>query len=101
MSAAKPTPLLGFLRALTVEQQNLFAESVGTTRVYLYQLAAQPHPNPRLRLAVNIVQASKTWGKRFMAPPLALEDMLVGVHADARVTSRVYDATRDVGRKPL
>lgn len=88
MSAAKPTPLLGFLRALTVEQQNLFAESVGTTRVYLYQLAAQPHPNPRLRLALNIVQASKLWGKRYMAPPLALEDLLVGVEEDVEPLAR-------------
>ena len=73
------TPLLRFLRALTVEQQTLFAESVGTTRVYLYQLAAQPEPNPRLRLALAIAEESKKWHKRVMAPTLSLDDLLIGV----------------------
>lgn len=40
------TPLLRFLRALTKEQREAFAAAVGTTTVYLYQLAAQPEPNP-------------------------------------------------------
>lgn len=73
------TPLLGFLRALTVEQQKMFADAVGTTRVYLYQLAAQPEPNPRLRLALAIAEESKKWHKRVMAPTLSLDDLLVGV----------------------
>ena len=74
----KVTPLLRFLRALTVEQQNLFAAEVGTTRVYLYQLAGQPHPNPKLQLAMALVAASKKWGKRVMAEPLTYEDLLIG-----------------------
>lgn len=75
----KATPLLGFLRALTVEQQKDFADSVGTTRVYLYQLAAQPAPNPRLKMALAIAEESKKWHRRVMAPVLTLEDLLVGV----------------------
>lgn len=76
------TPLLRFLRALTVEQQTAFAESVGTTRVYLYQLAAQPSPNPRLKLAMALVTESKRLGKKVMQAPLTLEDLLVGVGED-------------------
>lgn len=78
----KITPLLGFLRALNVEQQTLFADAVGTTRVYLYQLAGQPHPNPRLRLALAIVSESKRIAKRHMTRALALEDLLVGTDED-------------------
>lgn len=78
----KVTPLLGFLRALTVEQQNAMAAEVGTTRVYLYQLAGQPQPNPRLRFALMLVAATRRWGKRVMAKPLALEDLLVGTEDD-------------------
>ena len=81
------TPLLRFLRALTVEQQTLFAESVGTTRVYLYQLAAQPAPNPRLRLAMALVTESKKVGKKVMQAPLTLEDLLVGVGEDEHAGS--------------
>jgi DNA-binding XRE family transcriptional regulator len=72
------TPLLRFLRALTVEQQKQFATEVGTTRVYLYQLAGQPHPNPKLQLALAIVSSSRKWGKKVMEKPLTLEDLLVG-----------------------
>lgn len=74
----KVTPLLAFLRALTVEQQKAFAEEVGTTRVYLYQLAGQPWPNPKLRLAMAIVEKSGKYAAKFMARPLSLTDLLVG-----------------------
>lgn len=72
------TPLLRFLRALTKEQREAFAAAVGTTSVYLYQLAAQPEPNPRLRLALAIREESRRIAKRVMTEPLALEDLLVG-----------------------
>jgi hypothetical protein len=81
------TPLLRFLRALNVEQQTAFAESVGTTRVYLYQLAAQPAPNPRLRLALALVNESKRVGKKVMQSPLTLDDLLVGVGEDEHAGS--------------
>ncbi len=82
----KITPLLRFLRALTVEQQHAFAADVGTTRVYLYQIAAQPVPNPRLRLAMLLVSESKKWGKKVMAAPLSFEDLLVGTEDEDYVT---------------
>jgi hypothetical protein len=44
------TPIMRFLRALTPEQKRKFAEESGTTLIYLYQLGAQPRPNPALRL---------------------------------------------------
>ncbi len=50
----KVTPLLGFLRALDADQRKTFATDVATTTVYLYQLAGQPWPNPKLRLAKQI-----------------------------------------------
>ena len=78
----KVTPLLRFLRALTVEQQNAFAESVGTTRNYLYQLAAQAEPNPRLRMAMLIRDESRGWAKRVMTEPLTLDDLLTGAPPD-------------------
>jgi DNA-binding XRE family transcriptional regulator len=76
------TPMLRWMRSMTKEQQEAFAAAVGTTRVYLYQLAAQEEPNPRLRLALAIVAESKRIGKRLMAQPLELEDLLVGVPPD-------------------
>lgn len=79
---SKVTPLLRFMRAMTKEQNEEFAASVGTTRVYLYQLAAQPEPNPRLRLALAIRAQSLRLSKRVMAEPLTLEDLLVGVPAE-------------------
>lgn len=72
------TPMLRFMRAMTKEQQEAFAAAVGTTRVYLYQLAGQEEPNPRLRLALNIVKESHRIHKRLMTQPLELEDLLVG-----------------------
>lgn len=74
----RSTPLLGFLRALTVEQQTLLAQSVGTTRVYLYQLAAQPAPNPKLRFALALVAESKKYALKAMTRELTLDDLLVG-----------------------
>lgn len=76
------TPLLRFLRALTNEQRVALAEQIGTTRVYLYQLAAQPAPNPRLKLAMDLVAASKPLAAKQMTAPLTLEDLLVGTGDD-------------------
>lgn len=75
---ATVTPLLRLLRALTKEQREAFASAVGTTTVYLYQLAAQPEPNPRLKLALAIREESRRIAKRAMTQPLTLEDLLVG-----------------------
>lgn len=75
---AKVTPLLRFMRAMTKEQREMFAAAVGTTTTYLYQLAAQQEPNPRLKLALAIREESKRIAKRLMTEPLTLEDLLVG-----------------------
>lgn len=72
------TPLLGFLRALDAEQRKAFAEEVGTTVVYLYQLAGQPWPNPKLRMAKRIVEVSARYAGKAMARPLSYEDLLEG-----------------------
>lgn len=79
------TPMLRFLRALsTKDEKEAFAAAVGTTYTYLHQLAAQPEPNPRLRLALDIVKESRRLtrpgpkGPRVVAEPLTLEDLLVG-----------------------
>lgn len=72
------TPLLRFLRALSKEQREIFAAAVGTTTTYLYQLAAQPEPNPRLKMALAIREESRRLAKRVMTEPLTLEDLLVG-----------------------
>lgn len=77
--SATVTPLLRFLRALTTDQRKAFAESVGTTQVYLYQLAAQPFPNPRLRLALALRLESAKLARKVHAKALTLEDLLVGV----------------------
>lgn len=74
----KATPLLGLLRALNPDQRKAFADAVGTTVVYLYQLAAQPYPNPRLRLARAICAESEKYAPLVMTPPLTLEDLLAG-----------------------
>jgi integrase len=63
------TPLLRFLRALTKEQRKQFATECGTTEVYLYQLAAQPAPNPQLKLALALVDHSKRYARRVMTDP--------------------------------
>lgn len=72
------TPLLRFLRALDPDQRRAFSEAVGTTHVYLYQLAGQSQPNPRLRLATRIVEASKRFAPLAMAEPLTYDDLLIG-----------------------
>lgn len=77
----KVTPLLRLLRALTKDQRAAFAAAVGTTTVYLYQLAAQPEPNPRLKFALAIREESRRIAKQVMTKPLTLEDLLVGMPA--------------------
>lgn len=72
------TPLLRFLRALTKDQRKQFAADCGTTEVYLYQLAAQPAPNPQLKLALALVDHSKRYARRVMTEALTLQDLLVG-----------------------
>lgn len=72
------TPLLRFLRAMTSEQKKQFAADVGTTYVYLHQLAGQPRPNPRLDLAMKMVAESKKWSRKIMTPALTYEDLLTG-----------------------
>lgn len=78
----KETPLLRFMRAMTADQKKQFAADVGTTYVYLHQLAAQPHPNPRLDLAMRMVAESKKWSRKVMTPALTYEDLLVGTDDD-------------------
>lgn len=77
--ATKVTPLLRFLRALSKTEREVFAAAVGTTTTYLYQLAGQPEPNPRLRMALAIRDESRRLAKHLMATPLTLEDLLIGV----------------------
>lgn len=75
----KVTPLLAFLRALDADQRKAFATEVATTTVYLYQLAAQPWPNPKLRLSKLIVEASARYAaKAPFVRPLSYDDLLVG-----------------------
>jgi hypothetical protein len=75
----KITPLLRFLRSFPRKaDRKAFALKVGTTEQYLYQLAAQPRPNPQLLLALALVRESKLLAKKHMTPPLTLEDLLVG-----------------------
>lgn len=78
----KITPLQTFLRALDHEQKEQFAQAVGTTRVYLHQLASAEHPNPRLRLALALVEESKKLSRKVMSPPLSLPDLLTGTSDD-------------------
>lgn len=75
-------PLLRFLRSMTKEQREAFAAATGTTVVYLYQLAGSANPNPALQLAHRIVKESN-------------------LHADGRITARVYDATVEERREAL
>ena len=74
-----PTPLLQFLRHLTTDQQKQLAETCGTTRGYLYQLAGSPRPNPQLRLSIALCKESRQLARRIGAKPLTLEDLLIGV----------------------
>lgn len=79
----RATPLLGFLRALDPDQRKAFAAEVGTTVVYLYQLAGQPWPNPKLRLAMAMVEASARYAsKAFGVRPLSYEDLLEGTASE-------------------
>lgn len=82
------TPLLAFLRALTADQWKSFLEETGTTVVYLYQLAGQPWPNLKLRRYYVTMHRDQT-------------GELPDLHADKRITSRVYDAAKEIGRKSL
>lgn len=72
------TPLLRFLRALDADQKVQFAAACGTTYNYLYQLAAQHEPNPRLRTAKAMVEESRKYARKAMTPPLTYDDLLVG-----------------------
>jgi hypothetical protein len=78
MAHAPVTPLLRFLRALTPEQREQLAQTCGTTVIYLYQLAAAQHPNPRVRLALAICAESRRLSRRAHSPPLKIDDLLVG-----------------------
>jgi hypothetical protein len=80
--AKKITPLLRFLRALTKEQREAFAGRSGTTVPYLYQLAGDKEPNPRLKLALSLVHESERLGAKVMQKPLTLKDLLVGAEPD-------------------
>lgn len=83
---AKVTPMLRFLRALNKEQRDAFANSVGTTSQYLYQFAAQPEPNPRLKFALALVAESKRIARKAMTEPLTLDDLLIGAPPDQEKT---------------
>ncbi len=73
------SPLLRFLRAMPDDNcRDVLAEACGTTRLYLYQLAAQEVPNPRLRLAVALCEQSRIWGAALQVPPLTIEGLLEG-----------------------
>jgi hypothetical protein len=76
------TPLLKFLRALNTEDRNNLAKEVGSTSIYLYQLAAHPNPNPTLRLAKALCERSVAYSKKMPSvmrvPPLTYEQLLVG-----------------------
>lgn len=76
------TPLLGFLRALQPDQRKTFAAECGTTVVYLYQLAGQAHPNPKLQMAKALVEASARYASKAMARPLSYEDLLEGTSSE-------------------
>jgi len=73
---------LTFLRALTPEQREAYASAVGTTVLYLYQIAAQPAPNPRLQLAKRLVDESQPLARRAKTEPLTYESLLVGTGPD-------------------
>lgn len=79
---ASVTPLLRFLRAMDPNERSAFASAVGTTPIYLYQLAAKEDPNPRLRLALAIVEQSALLAGPLKTEPLTLEDLLVGAKPD-------------------
>jgi hypothetical protein len=72
------TPLLSLLRVMSKDQREAFASAVGTTTHYLYQLAAQPRPNPTLRMAMRLCTESQRMAKRLGCEPLTFDDLLVG-----------------------
>lgn len=95
-------PLLRLLRSLTPEQRAQLAKDCDTTPQYLYQVAGQDSPNPRLRLAMALVEQSKTWSTKLRSEmrrkgipadiistivpePLDYPDLLVGPN-DASAT---------------
>lgn len=72
------TPLLAFIRAIgTMEMKRRFAEECGTTLEYMYQIAGQAEPNPRLRLAMAIKERSAAWARTVRHRGLTFEDLLV------------------------
>lgn len=85
------TPLLKFLRALGSEDRGKFASEVGTTTVYLYQLAAAPNPNPNLRMAKALCETSKIYSakmpKIIRVPPLTYDQLLVGAETITEATN--------------
>lgn len=89
---ATVTPLLRFLRAMTPEQKKELADACGTTMVYLYQLAAQPWPNPRLRLAKMLVEESKRLRRKLMTEPLSYDDLLIGTAEEGELPPARSDA---------
>lgn len=80
------TPLLKYLRALAGEDREKFAEACGTKVVYLYQMAGQAVPNPRLRLAKAICEQSTVFLKRIpkvmRQQALTYDDLLVGAEEE-------------------
>lgn len=72
------SPLLAFIRCLTPDQKKDFVAKVGTTYVYIHQLATAEAPNPALRLAKAIVEESRRLSKKVGAEPLTYDDLLVG-----------------------
>jgi hypothetical protein len=86
------TPLLRFIRELNEYPLELesFVSALERpsgkkrTGVYLYQLAAQPYPNPTLRLAKAIVDQSSIYGAKFQIESLTYEELLIG-SADGEV----------------
>jgi hypothetical protein len=67
---------------MTKEQREQVAAACGTTTLYLYQLAAEKHPNPRVRLALSICAESRRLSRKIHAPPLTVSDLLVGPATD-------------------
>ena len=92
------TPLLRFLRCLDSDQKKAFAEQVGTTLVYLYQLADSERPNPTLQLAQALVLESKRIHRKVMAFPLTYEDLLIGAPPKEASTSVEPKSTKSAPR---
>lgn len=57
MTAPQETPLLRFLRAASKAEKMRCAELAGTSVGYLYQLADPDHREPKIGLALRIVDA--------------------------------------------